>query len=268
EWSRARAYLAGGRIGEAVLLLDELVEREPERDDFFALLAYVFFAAGLNDEAAELLGTCGGGDGPGLLLLKAEHLRRVGEIAQSGDLLRRVAENPRLPAGLAIHLATAFLRVRDFAKAAEIFSRVVEENRKNAAALAGLGYCCVRGRRLEDAESLARESVGAAYHFAWAHFVLGLALAGQGRVREAIECFERAVEMNPHLGVARLHLVSWLRRTHAPAERIERQRGLLGEGLASVPLSSLRETLRGRLLAGRRKRLAARRRERGLILKN
>ncbi len=258
DWCRVRALLDANRPADAALLLDELVERDPERADFRSLLALTFLRLGLNEEVGELVDGGAERELPTFLLLRAEVGRQSDDQPGSRELLDRVADLSDLPPGLTTELGLALLRVRRFGRAEEVFARLLSSQERSAVALAGMAYCRVRRGRAAEGEALARESVGAAFHFPWGHYVLGIALAALGRVDEGIDAFERALEMKPDLVAARWQLIGWLRRAKAPPEKIEAHRAWFARREGENSLDAERAALRKRIATLRRERTVRR----------
>ena len=258
EWCRARAMLDAGRTADAAWLLDELVEREPDRRDFRSLLALTFLRLGLTEEAAEIADEEDVRELPPFLLLRAELRRLDGDLAGARELLDRACNESNLPPGLTAELGLGLLRTRRFGRAEEVFARLLSSEERSTVALAGMAYCRVRRGRADEGEAMARESVGAAYHFPWGHYVRGLALTALGRVGEGIEAFERALEMNPDLAAARWQLIGWLRRARGPEGLIAAHRDwfALREGDGSQ--EAKQTELKKRIATGRKERQSRR----------
>lgn len=129
-----------------------------------------------------------------LALAMAEGLERDGKDADAAACYERARQLDPAVADRAAHrLAILYDRNDEQAKAMTEFTALLKKRPRDSALLCDAGYSHYNRGRWADAEALLRKAVAAdrANKRAWNN--LGLALAMQGKEREAVECFEKAV---------------------------------------------------------------------------
>ena len=104
-----------------------------------------------------------------------------------------------------INLATAYYRRSDFPKSREEWEKVKETLDKDPAPLYSLGMVSLREGKIEDAEAYALEALRLDAKSAYAHDVLGLAYANQGKLVPAYQSLGRAVRLAPGEEFIRKH---------------------------------------------------------------
>lgn len=104
-----------------------------------------------------------------------------------------------------INLATAYYRRSEFAKSRLEWLRARERMPENPYPVYSLAMVSLRMGDAGDAESYALEAIKLDKKSAYAHDVLGLAYAGQGRIPEAVAALEQAVHLAPKEPFIREH---------------------------------------------------------------
>ena len=104
-----------------------------------------------------------------------------------------------------INLATAYYRRSDFARSREQWEKVRASLGGDPYALYSLGMVSLRQGRLDEAEALALEAVGLDAKSAYAHDVLGLAQANQGKMLPALQSLGQALRLAPKEKFIRAH---------------------------------------------------------------
>jgi len=104
-----------------------------------------------------------------------------------------------------INLATAYYRRLDFAKSREQWEKVRESISEDAYPLYSLGMVSLREGKVEEAEAHALEALRLDAQSAYAHDVLGLAYANQGRMAQALRSLGQALRLAPKEGFIREH---------------------------------------------------------------
>ncbi|HWL52182.1 MAG TPA: alkaline phosphatase family protein [Chthoniobacteraceae bacterium] len=223
-WLQAQALLEEHDLAEAVPILDELHEREPECDAYACALARGLIELELFAEAEEvvaLLETCSGQ--PVAILLRAHlELKKQRKTACAAALDRLDAcagERPVLLgwAGL------VSLGLRDTPRAVRFYGKCLALCPEEPTALAGLSYCRSRERNYTEAEALARRSVALTYSNFYGHFCLGVAQAHLERPAAAIASFETARRLHPGFLPAWRYLWHLYRRQMAPGSPARRE---------------------------------------------
>jgi tetratricopeptide (TPR) repeat protein len=96
-----------------------------------------------------------------------------------------------------INLATAYYRRSDFVKSREQWEKVKESLAEDPYPLYSLGMVSLREGKTDEAEAYALKALGVDAKSAYAHDVLGLAYANQGRMVQALQSFGRALRLAP-----------------------------------------------------------------------
>ncbi len=94
-----------------------------------------------------------------------------------------------------INLATAYYRRADFPRSTEQWEKVRGLLGPDPYPLYSLGMVSLRQGRLDEAEAYALEAIGVDAKNAYAHDVLGLAYANQGRMVQALQSLGRALQL-------------------------------------------------------------------------
>jgi len=96
-----------------------------------------------------------------------------------------------------INLATAYYRRSDFAKSREEWSKVRESLDKDPYPVYSLAMVSLREGKADEAEAFALQALGLNGKSAYAHDVLGLAYATQGKFVPALQSLGQAVRLAP-----------------------------------------------------------------------
>jgi len=104
-----------------------------------------------------------------------------------------------------INLATAYYRRSDFVRSREQWEKVRESLSQDPYPLYSLGMVSLREGKLDEAEAYALEALGVDAKSAYAHDVLGLAYANQGRMIQALQSLGQALRLAPREEFIRKH---------------------------------------------------------------
>lgn len=104
-----------------------------------------------------------------------------------------------------INLATAYYRRSDFARSREQWDKVRESLNEDPYPLYSLGMVSLREGKAEEAEAYALQALGLDEKSAFAHDVLGLAYATQGKFVPAMQALGQAVRLAPREEFIRDH---------------------------------------------------------------
>lgn len=129
-----------------------------------------------------------------LALAMAEGLEKDGKDADAAACYERARQLDPAAADRAAHrLAILYDRNDEQAKAMAEFTALLKKRPRDPALLCDVGYSHYNRGRWVEAEALLRKAVAADRSSKRAWNNLGLALAMQGKEREAVEAFEKAV---------------------------------------------------------------------------
>jgi tetratricopeptide (TPR) repeat protein len=119
-----------------------------------------------------------------------------------------------------INLATAYYRRSDFPRSREQWLKTREALSADPYPLYSLGMVCLRQGHLDEAEAFALEALGLDAKSAYAHDVLGLAYANQGRLVPALQSLGQALRLGPREKFIRMHYLQ-VRALHIERARLE-----------------------------------------------
>jgi len=107
----------------------------------------------------------------------------------------------------AINLATAYYRRSDFTRSKEQWEKARESLSEDPYPLYSLGMVSLREGKAKEAEAYALLALRLDAQSAYAHDVLGLAYAKQGKIDEALQSLEKALRLAPREKFIRMHQV-------------------------------------------------------------
>jgi arylsulfatase A-like enzyme/Flp pilus assembly protein TadD len=208
EFERTKRDLQAGRRLQALTALEDLVRRSPDSVPFLTRLARAQSVWGRKEEALATLKRAVALN-PGLDFL---HLRLAEESLEQGRLAearaayeRALALNPRFaPAWLG--LGEVGRRAGGDEEEREVLLKAAASGTESAALAARLAQLDLAAGRLESADRYAEEAVRLLPEYSAAWWLLGEAAEGQGRAKEAIERYEKAVALGLARPEALLHL--------------------------------------------------------------
>jgi tetratricopeptide (TPR) repeat protein len=119
-----------------------------------------------------------------------------------------------------INLATAYYRRSDFMKSKEQWEKVKESLSEDPYPRYSLGMVSLREGKFEEAAAYALEALGLDAKSAYAHDVLGLAYANQGRMVQALQSLGQALRLAPKETFLRKHYLQ-VRALYIERARLE-----------------------------------------------
>ncbi len=119
-----------------------------------------------------------------------------------------------------INLATAYYRRSDFMKSREEWEKVKESLSEDPYPLYSIAMVSLREGKFEEAEAFALEALGLDAKSAYAHDVLGLAYANQGRMVQALQSLGQALRLAPREEFIRKHYLQ-VRALYIERARLE-----------------------------------------------
>ena len=213
QWNLARACIDGGRLEQALPLLEGIYFLHPERPDYAQNLARCQLRLGLLDEATETIEGCLDSFGQ----TETAHMIRANIALEQKDCARALehldivrAKAPRDLQVLTL-LGMALLRLRRWADCKAVCRTALEVDPDNAAARLGLTRCELALQKPEAAVEHALEAVGLQYGNPRCHFLLGVALCRLERFEPAAQALRVALKLAPKFFPAYRFLAAALR---------------------------------------------------------
>ncbi|MFL6540536.1 MAG: alkaline phosphatase family protein [Chthoniobacterales bacterium] len=213
EFALSVVYLSTGRAALALPLLEALHAKQPDDERAILQLAQCLHDTGRAADCAALLQTRSQerSHAPALrAVLLGSAMLALGRAAEAEQHFAEAeALAPNDPATIALR-GDAFLALQKWEAAAAAFQRALAVDPDNAHAHNGLAVTHLQNRRFYEAAQAALDSVQRLHFFPAAHFHLGVALAGMGDHRRALQAFQTSLSMAPghreaHRWIASLH---------------------------------------------------------------
>jgi len=201
DWNIARACMYGQRYAEALPLLENGFHAAPFRTDYAQVLATCQMQLGLFDEADATVATAAESFGR----TEQADLVRASIAIQKKDFhaalaaLERVREKIPGEVSLQLMLAQSYLALRRWNDAEAAAHAVLDSDPHNPMAFLVLARCALRTGRAEQAAEAAADCIGLQFGNPEGHFLLGVALANQGRFDEAVRPLENSLRLAPQL---------------------------------------------------------------------
>lgn len=270
SWNLARACLYGGRLEEALPLLEDCHFGFPERSDHAQLLARCQLQLGLLDEAegtAQTALATAGHRGAARLIQAYIALER-NENARALQLLEIVREEePEAP--LLLHyLSRAYLALKKWREAEGTARRILSIDPDNVQGHLVLTRCLLRQNRIDEAIETALDAIAREYANPAGHFLLATALLRNGDTENAETALRRTISLNGRFLAAAHRLLAGILGQRGDAETSSEHylRSRLTQRLRhSVDQANLGR-LRREIAARAEMRISARRRERETAL--
>jgi len=229
DWNIARACMHGGRLEEALPLLEACFHAAPSRTDYAQVLASCQLRLGLLEEAdatiavaAETFGRTEQAD-----LVRASIAIQKGDPKEALAALDRVRQKAPDEVELHLLLAQAYFRLEHWTDAEKSAREVLARDPHNPRAFLLLARVELRLGRPNEASDHALDAIGLQFGNPFGHFVLGRALLAQGRSAEAELAFTKAIALDESFVDAHRSLAEARRRSgredlaaHAEAEAI------------------------------------------------
>lgn len=229
-WNLARACMNGGRLEQALPLLEQVYFEHPERQDYTQHLALCQFRLGLAEEAETTAQGCleAFGDTDTGRLARARLAVECGRHAEALVWLEQLRDRAPRDLMLLDLLGQTLMRLRRWEACAEVCRTALDVDPDNLPARLGLARCALADESPVMAQSWALEAIGREYGSAQAHFLLGVALHRQALWAEAVTALRMALALAPGHGPARSYLASTLRElgqtTEAATELLQHSR--------------------------------------------
>lgn len=211
EFYLARAYIDGGQNSEAIPILERLFSENPDQTRYGVRLARCYQSVGKVSECRRVVDALkehrikAGKEKPtagmhlleGSLLLSENKPRKALAEFQAAEKL--APDTPKL----SLQIGRGFAQLRQWDEAERAFQKEIQHDPESAAAWHGLGLALLRRHKAEKALEPLLNAVGLTYHFPFAHYHLGEALAHLGEYERSAEAFEVCLRMAPGVNKAR-----------------------------------------------------------------
>ena len=242
DWNIARACMYGQRYAEALPLLENCFHAAPFRTDYAQVLATCQMQLGLLDEADATVATAAESFGR----TEQADLVRASIAIQKKDFhaalaaLERVREKIPGEVSLQLMLAQSYLALRRWNDAEASAHAVLDSDPHNPMAFLVLARCALRTGRAEQAAEAAADCIGLQFGNPEGHFLLGVALANQGRFDEAVRPLENSLRLAPQFLRAQKILARVYRQLGQP------EQAALCEAKSFATLRDVREKQKAR----------------------
>jgi tetratricopeptide (TPR) repeat protein len=242
DWNIARACMYGQRYAEALPLLENCFHAAPFRTDYAQVLATCQMQLGLLDEADATVATAAESFGR----TEQADLVRASIAIQKKDFhaalaaLERVREKTPGEVSLQLMLAQSYLALRRWNDAEAAAHAVLDSDPHNPMAFLVLARCALRTGRAEQAAEAAADCIGLQFGNPEGHFLLGVALANQGRFDEAVRPLENSLRLAPQFLRAQKILARVYRQLGQP------EQAALCEAKSFATLRDVREKQKAR----------------------
>ena len=133
-----------------------------------------------------------------LKLLASAHLR-MADYAQTADVCRRIVAIDSFDAGAMVALAYAYQQMGDRTRSEDYYTRALALNRDLIPAYQGLGWIYLKAGRLESALQMVSETTERAPNYALNYILMGRVLTAQGFFEDAAVAYNRAFSLQSNL---------------------------------------------------------------------
>ena len=226
RWSLARALMDGGRVIDALPLLEDLYNEMPERTDFAQMLARCQMRVGLLDEAREtmdaVLETASNAEVAALMRaqMALEHRDATSALEWLGKASgAQLNKDPRYWRQLGL----VQIQLRRWEEASAACTKLLEIDPNDALAHLGLAICHLHQQRPEQAIQSARQATALDFHLPRAHFILARAHLRLRDLPAAENAVRTALQITPAFPQALQSLAAICRSTNRWEESTDLQ---------------------------------------------
>lgn len=235
----SRSYLDGGKIYEAIKILENLHKEYPNQTRYSLKLATSYQNVGRISDCKKIISKLRKQvqkDNPTMLLIEGTTLLSENKLAQAMDKFKHAEEiSPKLPK-LHMQIARGYMLLGKWEDAERAYTKELEIDKENAAAYHGIGVTYLRRKRYKEAADACLTSVGLLYYFPFAHYHLGEALFYLEDYKRSIEAFEVTLKIMPQINKARQWLIKLYTEQEKNPKRVK-QLELEINQIASIPIT-------------------------------
>lgn len=153
-----------------------------------------------------------------------------GEVEAALEYFHRAEQADPSRPWLPIQIGEAFLQLKKWEDAERSFRRALQSDNENAYAFAGLARSYLGRHMNREAAQAALNAVGILHHYAFAHYLLGIALHRLGKIERSVQALEMAVAINPNFAEAHRRLALIADRTFNDRSTANKHRRLARRG--------------------------------------
>lgn len=260
DWNMARAFMYAQKYEEALPLLEKCFHAHPSRSDYAQVLAHCQLqlkmlaeADATIDQARDHFGRTENAD-----LIKASIAIEREDFAIALGLLQSVQDKLPQEVQVRLFMARCYTALRRWDEGLSAVAQVLEADPDNAQAFLVKARIEINQNRTDDAVESALAAIGLQYGNPHGHFLLGVSLLQQNRLRHA----EQALRNCHQLAPKSLPALRMLARVHHRMGDFTRATAI--ENLRTQTAESLRES-EGRKLDRLRSLAAQRKADRDAI---
>jgi len=133
-----------------------------------------------------------------LKLLASAHLR-MADYAQTADVCRKIVALDSSDAGVQVALGYAYQQMGDMTRAEAHYTQALLYNRDLIPAYQGLGWIYLKAARLEAALRMVSETTERAPNYALNYILMGRVLTAQGFFEDAAVAYNKAFSLQSNL---------------------------------------------------------------------
>lgn len=212
-----------GRLEEARILYNTLLEKQPNFAIGYEYAAYNFYKMGKLEEAITLLRQAIDLDLT-TVSIRARlglYLQEAGEIKESISLLQSALKEDSYYTEAYNYLGVSFFRDGQLSQAEEAFKKALELDADYAMAINNLGNVYLAQKRYHEAIATYNKAIIADEQLASAYNGLGVAYYNQGDINKAYSSWKKALSVDPRQADAAYNLGRTLLKTGNQAEALK-----------------------------------------------
>jgi tetratricopeptide (TPR) repeat protein len=206
-----------GHPDQAVPLLKQLLDEEPDNDTARLYLAACHYLLGQHDQCRRLIADRGTDAGPLSReedLLSALILLAEGKASEALVRLEAARQTRLREPQVFCFIGRGYLLLERWTEAEDAFGQALRIDEDCVGAHYGLAIAFARRRRWGEAADAALTAVGLDHHLSDAHYVLGLALVHMRQPARALRAFETVLAQRPDSVPAR----TWVQTLREPCQ--------------------------------------------------
>lgn len=231
NFNLARAYIDGGKLKEAIPLLEQLYESDKATSRYAFRLASCYQSMGKLKEARGVVEQMRADDllsETALDMIEGSLLLGERQPLKAIKLFKKVEDKVNhFHSRLYMQMAQGYMMLRRWEQAEQVLLKDIELDYDHAAAHAMLGKVYLLDNQFQNAVDSLLTAIGLEYENPDAHYRLGLALKNLGEYEKAAEAFEVVLVMAPQGNVAREQLMElYATKLNAPEKAVEYAKAL------------------------------------------
>ncbi len=210
KYNQALSYIDGGKWKEGISLLEELHALKPEHVDYAYSLFQGYHNTGKFKAARKVLLQMRekqDGKNARIDILEGILLMTEKRFPKALEFFERARNDKNLEKGLNLLIARACMHMGRYDEADKAIHKELEKNRESAAVWHTKGMVHFHRLEYEKALQALRHSLGLNYRSPYTQLYVGETLMGMQRYEEAIEVFDKCIELFPNANRARERII-------------------------------------------------------------